>query len=431
MNVHLLNPTQAILTISIQGYQQLFEDIKSRKWIIRLVYGIYQCLHPGILSTLMVACYGAKSFLTVRLSHPPSTIIMTATTTNEIKHAHFFANAVGQDNVTIARSSLKNLLHPHTIYRLGQCIIHWRIVVRYIRIIGYINRKHGFMPTCRTASMFGYYMYFRTCLARSKPKAIAVVSDYSPDGLGLIYAAQHLHIRTIYMTHAFLPHHSKAIPQNFDLAFFDGQISLQNYRSLSDRFQGKAALMGLDSEYQPMRLETLADRGMSVGMFLTAPANVPQIKQCVEHIQQTWQPAHILIRPHPEPLTHSDFSPITQAHDNVTIAIGSTLLEDVEQCDMGVVGNSSATLEIVKAGLPCVYYGGLEGSPYDYCRFVATNLVPEAKHHQLPAITTITQHYQHDRWSETFRQYDPYFDQTTTKSDIIRQEVLQLLDIQE
>ncbi|MEZ5692065.1 MAG: hypothetical protein R3D71_10445 [Rickettsiales bacterium] len=423
MSINLLTPLRIILKVSI-GYEKIFEDIKSRSFFVRLVFNIHRFLHPNIFSTLMVACYGAKSFLSLSLrdikEYP---IIITANVCNEKKHANFFADSVGRSKVGFVNISVRNIV---SLSSLKYFILYCRNLGRvrkYFSVVSYINRKYGFMPACRSVSMIGFYLRFVEEIKKIDCKAVAVVSDYSPDGLALIYAARKNSRKIIYMTHSFIHHHFRVTAQNFDLIFFDGSVSYDNYRNTGKDGQniGRVVFMGLEGKSMPIRTSGLRNVNMRIGIFLTAPVNMDKLIYGVDSLKRIWQPENIVIRPHPEPLARPDFSLIIK--DNVVLSTENKLMDDIERCDIAVVGNTSAVLEILKSGLPCVYYHGFEGSSWDYCGFVASGLVPEIKDFQDISIDNIRDFYDRDDWHNIFLKYDPYYGKSVNKSDIIRKEV--------
>jgi len=427
VNGNLLKAIGIITDVS-KLYVPLFEDIKSRKFFVRLVYNTYSFFHPSFISTLMIACYGAKSFFSLKLEgNKNASILLTATVTNEIKHAKYFIKNVGEEKIIIANSRIINLLSFRTIKLFFYCVINWKKVKQFFLVIKYINNKHDFMPSCRTASTIGFYIRFLYEIENNNLKAIAIVSDYSPDGLGLSYAARTLDLKTIYMTHAFIHHNFSLKAQSFSLLFIQGKKSFDNYNSYKENVSDKVVFLGIDGKSVPMKFGKLKNKGNNIGVFLTAPLNTDDFRNNIQNILEALQPKKLIIRPHPGELQSINMNSFIKGYDNIILSQGRTIDEDIRECDLAIVGNSSAALEILKSGLPCVYYHGFEKSKYDYCGFIGNKLIPEIKNFQEISADKIRQWYDNSEWVDLFMEYDPLYKNPVVKGDIIRQEVEDLL----
>ena len=282
------------------------------------------------------------------------------------------------------------------------------------------------MFACRAASTIAYYLRFYYELNKSRPKAIAIVGE-GPDGLGLIYSAISLRISTIYMVHAYVHPNRPMKAQNCELLFIQGPEALKNYTRLGNEFTGKVVYMGLDGDPSPMRRENLRMTGLRIGVFLTGAIETKSFRTNIVSIQENLKPEKLIIRPHPETLGHINMQPFIEGYSNVEISIGVPLADDIAKCELALVGNSSAVLEILKSGLPCVYFYGFEQSSYDYCGFVASKLIPEIKGFGDISVKSVKQWYGSEDWKKVFLEYDPLQAQGISKSGIINAEVQTLL----
>ena len=114
-NCNILKAVGVILK-TCQRYIIFFEDIKSRNFIIRMVYSIHKLFHPGLLSTLMISCYGAKSYFALKLiGNKDAPIVITALFTNEIRNANYFADAVGRKQIIFTNPSITGFFSLRSI----------------------------------------------------------------------------------------------------------------------------------------------------------------------------------------------------------------------------------------------------------------------------------------------------------------------------
>jgi hypothetical protein len=412
-----------IQTFTLPTHTDVFDVLRRRKPVIGIVCAVHSALKPTFLSTLMIAAYGAKSYLALKCQPQPSRkILATGVWANERRHIDHVADCVGGDLVARLEFGLRYLACMQAVRAAWHAIIHPRTAWRCLKIVHRLNRRWDFMPACMATMALCYYFRFLHEIGKTGVQAVLTTSYYSPDGVALFYAARKLGRKTIYFAHAFTPPDFMPLKLDFDLAVLPSPQVLKNcqYRP---RGHGKIAYLGVGGKFSPMRLETLKPTGMRVGIFLSAPVNDDAFPEILRRIQKAFEPSSLLVRPHPVSLTQSNLHPFIEAYPHAHITIGTKLADDACACDLALVGASTATLELLRMGLPCVYYAPFELIDYDYAGFIASGIALETKEFKDIVVDNLKTFYESLQWKERFLEYDPFYGQELDRDQVVRNEI--------
>lgn len=402
--------------------QKVFREIMSKRFMAKFAYCVHKIFRHTFLGILLIFSYGITLSRTYRIPKKDKhEIISTSVYKNETRQISFIEECIGEGRITRMKHSKRYVFSPGTPQKILGNLLKIRKTYKLIKLL---NRKYSFMPACRCSyAVFLYFSFVRE-LQTLKPKAILFANDYSPDGVALSRAAMKLDIPTIYIKHAFLDAISNRAPINFDLTFLDGPKELENC-VIEENSKGKIVFKGMEGHHLPLRLNKLKQTGMKIGVFLTGLLNLNRFADLIMSIQQNLLPSLLLIRPHPNPLNEVKLNPYTSRYNNIKITSRTTLEQDATECNLAIVGNSTAVLEILKLGTPAVYYQ-LETSPDDICGFIKSGIVPKIEDFSKFSTERIKEFYS-SNWIEKFLGYDPYYGKNIDVNNLVKEEVEILL----
>lgn len=424
-NTGLLSALRAIAwheALSVR--QDAFADIAARKPLIRWVAAVHRALHPGLLSDVMIGGYALRACLGLKAVSAP--ILATCVFANEKRSIAHIRSCAGQDIVVPVSYRLAHMLAPASLAFLARALRRPGRIAACARLIHRINRSLPFMPACRTAATLGLYLRYVAELRRLQPRAILTAADYSPDGLALAAAARRLGIATIYTCHAFPPADIPRFPLRFTLSFLYAEKVAELYRRTAP-ITGRIVYTGIEGAYRPMRLEGLRGEGMRLGIFLSGMQNLPAMARIVSEAQQRLNPSSILFRKHPVALNNADLTPLLARYPHATETFGTPMTDDLDRCDLIIIGNSGALLQVLKYGVPAVYMPPLEDIPEDYNGFAAAAIVPLLRSLDGVDIAQMRAFYADPAWARRFAGYDHGYGHAQDTEAAIRRAVLELI----
>ncbi len=362
----------------------------------------------------MIACYGIATSLMLS-ARGEGHILATAVMPNEWRTLRRIAAFIGAERIVtvIRRPDWGTLLF------VGNALLRPRKIWQYVRIVHRINRRYPFMPACRMASTLHYYCRFHSILTRGKWRAVLVTSDYAPDSMGLASCATRLGIATIYAPHAFVPPDSFQPPLRFTLSVLEGRKMQQLYEQKGPII-GEVVYIGIEGTYRPMNLTRLAQHGMRIGIFLSLPVDAEGLIRVISDVRERFSPEGILVRPHPVSIAALDIPKLVTSYREVRVTRGTTLEQDVSACDLAIIGNSSAMLQILRQGVPAIHSPYLESTPPDSNGFVADGIVPSYPSMRDADIAAIQAFYAQPDWETAFKGYDAYYATNDTPATTIR-----------
>ena len=386
-----------------------FLEIANRVFIIGLIYKFHKAIRPSWFSSLMIAAFGLKSLMAIKVQKSAADeILFTYEFPNEKPVADFINRCLKGKTIRSVEHGKRFTFSIRSFLIFCCFFFNLKGFCRYLRIIHRLNKRYHFMPACRAAGAICFYLRFRKELKDLKFKAVLVAKNYSPDCLALVWAARSLDLPSIYCAHAFTPPVKlKKPPLDFTLIILQGQRSLDILKALR-AVNGEVIFRGITGQSNPLRLDNLKAGELKAGIFLTGNLNISGIKQTIHEINRQLNARQVLIRLHPVAIANADVQQIAGEFSNVKLTFGTPIAEDLAECDLVIVGNSTVTLEVLKGGIPCVYVDHLENVDFDYNGFVESRLIPYWKQGQALEIAEIKSFYS-DGWNSIFKQYDAYY----------------------
>lgn len=368
--MHLLRALRTVARMeSLPAREEVFQDIARRSPLIRLVLGVYACARPLGLAPLLVGAYGFSYFLRVVLPRG-ARCLGVGFYPNELKK-------LAEMNALMGEGWLANVgwkLPNGQGLRAALCGAGgaWRVYGLTVRLV----RGLSFMAGCRVVATLFLYVRFYGGLKKLRPQAVLVTSDYSPDGAALAAAAGALGITRIYVPHALPSMYVKGRTLlDFELYILDSEAMQRRFAAMWP-LSGAVVLRGVGGQMRPMQLARLDAKKPRFGIFLSGLTHMPALLALVKGLER-FSPGCILVRGHPVQFVNPDFAAVGQASAAVRISRGTSLLEDADACDLIIAPNSTMFLEVLKFGVPCVYYAALDNAPHDYNGLVADGLLPE------------------------------------------------------
>jgi hypothetical protein len=422
MNIHLLKAVRSVSCVDSSPYRiAVFDDIRSHSPLIATISDFYEKVKNSPLATIMIAVYGAKSFFSPVIARSQNSIIGAGCLPNEEKQLRYVQELLGEQKLlALVQFQLgsRSLLACANIRKTAN-------LLKYLSIINRLKSKVSFMPLCRIASTLCFYFRFKAELEKRRPAAVLVASNYSPHAAALLSAARSLQIRSILIPHACVTDKVR-FPGIFStLTILDGPAALDAFQKLG-KVEGKVIYRGLPGESQPMEVRDLRPGVATVGIFLTALTDLAILRQTLEKIKKECNPKKILLRPHPVLLVAPNLAELT-AESGISISKGRSIAQDIEECDLVIIGNSSAHLEVLSSGKPTIYLPGLDSLPDDYYNFCSTRVVFRYSLTNAIRVEAIREFYSND-WPERFRYYDASYLKSRREFDkSVREAVLEVV----
>lgn len=384
------------------GRGAVFEEIKKKNWLYRLVDTIYAHAGTRVLQPLALFAYMLKCVLSVGPFDADGAEAVSISQFNNEHHAIGRVAALVPD-ARLLRLSLKR---GHLVGR-GQVKAVLRLLVAAPRIWPLLSRLahlYSFMPAARIASTLAFYIRFVKLFAdRPRLTAAIVASNYSPEAIGLAAAAHRTGRRVVYVNHAPVAANAALVPPVLaECAIFYGDAVRQIYDQRS-RCLAEVALIGQPWASRPMQF---SDEVRTVGIFLTSLTKADAVSELVSAISATMPCAKIIIRNHPVALIKSDFSDLVATYENLQVTIGNPLDREIAACDLIICGNSGVAMNAVSGGRPVAYMDSLDGGKFDYIGLVASGLICHVEGWGPNLYRQLQKFYARPEWRSVMRSYD-------------------------
>jgi hypothetical protein len=383
------------------GRGAVFAEIKNKNPLYRLVDTLYARAGAG-LQPLLLFAYMLKCVVSIGPFDDDGAEAVAISNFDNERHTVERVAALVPD-VRLLRLSIKR----RHILGLGQVAAALRMLGSMGRIWSFLAilvRSHSFMPSARIASALAFYMRFSQLFAeRPALNAALVVSNYSPEAVGMAAAAHRMGRRVVYANHAPVPANGAVVPPVLaDCALFYGAAIRQTYERRS-RCTADVALIGQPWTARPMEWR---DEVRTVGIFLTAMTRAEAVSDLVSAIRASRPDVRILIRNHPVALLRTDFSELEAQDGKLEITIGTPLDDEIVACDLIICGNSGVALNALSGGRPVAYLAGLDGIKFDCNGFVESGLVAPVTGWSDDLYRRLKNFYQAPGWQDVMRTYD-------------------------
>jgi hypothetical protein len=384
----------------------IFEEIKQKNPLYRLVDGFYSMAGAGAVQPLLLFAYMLKCVVSVGPFNEDDAEAVAISNFDNEGHTVERVAALVPD-ARLLRLSLKR----RHLLRLGQLGAAFRMVGSVGRIWPFLSslvRSHSFMPAARIASALAFYMRFSQLFAdRPGLNAAVIASNYSPEAVGMAAAAHRMGRRVIYVNHAPVAANGALVPPVLaDCAIFYGDAVRQTYERRS-RCSAEVALIGQPWASRAMEWR---DEVRRVGIFLTALTRADAVSDLVSAIRANRPDVRILVRNHPVALLKTDFSELEAQDGNLEITIGNPLDDEITACDLIICGNSGVAMNALSGGRPVAYMDTLDGLNFDYNGFVESGLVCHVTGWSDDLYGQLKDFYEHPRWRGVMLSYDASYE---------------------
>jgi hypothetical protein len=265
-----------------------------------------------------------------------------------------------------------------------------------------VGQHDDFLVACRVAEAVGCWLRLRGQLPPGARVAL-VSSDTNPYAVALIAAAREAGLRIAYVNHGHLP--ESPPPLDVDLAILDGEALLDVYRRAGP-VDAEVVFRGSEGESRPLDLDRL-EPGLRLGVFASLLVDWSTLGRTIEQLREATQARSVLLRLHPN---RTILDPRWGDHVQLRLADrlsegARPLLDDADDCDLVVAGNSSCHLTVLKAGTPTVQVPGLDLVPHDFYRFLQERIVPWVDHAEALNPTALRDFFD-GGWGGRFARFD-------------------------
>lgn len=432
MNVVLLRILRLVIHAdSDPARQALFAKLVQSRLPVRLVYRLHESLAGTRAAGLLVACYGLVSFLRVApAANRRARVLALATHANARHHVERIIGWIGPSACGWLRTGVRALCTPSGPAGVA-ALLSQRRTSQVLRIINAVDRRYGFLVSCRVSGAIAWYARARAILHTHRPGAVLVSSDSHPEEVGFAAAARALRIPQVFVAHAYPTPLSP--PLDFTLSILEGEAAVEARRRKGP-IKGDVLLAGVEGDSFPLDASRFARKQPVIGIFPPKALSWDTLSALIDECRRDFQAREILIRWHPSMLETPHLAQLIQDRSRVVETPRTASLQDVaERCDW-VIGdeNSNVHLQVLRLGIPTVavrHLGIYPESRADQYGFVANGIIypPVTTLHEVDA-EAFTAFFS-DCWAARFKRHDAaYLRPQQSVSGEVRRAIWQLFD---
>jgi hypothetical protein len=388
--------------------QALFANLRESHASVRLVCALHERLRNTAVAAVLVTGYGVATFLAIAVREQGDArflcVARHANARRQVSRvvAWLDAGQCAHVDVSIASVPLR------AAQRARAPRDSWRSLVRALRMVRRIDRRHSFLVTCRVASALAWYARGKAILRAHTAEAIIVSSDTNPEEVGFTAAARALGVPTIFISHAYPT--PFAPPLAFDLSILGGQAEVDARRRRGP-IAGDILLAGLEGESKPLDAWQLDRPEPAIGIFAPKAVSWTTLARVIEDCRTHFRARRIVIRWHPSMIEPPRLSNrIGDLSGIVESPAGAPLADVARQCDWVVADeNSSVHLPVLKLGIPSIAVKNLGRYPEtrtDMYGFVQDGVIPPAVPSIRDVRSDVLASFFSNGWSARFQQYD-------------------------
>ena len=409
VNVFIFRAIRTVIRAdSDPARQALFANLRQSRLTVRLAYGLHERLGRTRASALLVSCYGLAFFLRIA---PPrnraARILTVARHANARRHVERVASWLGPDECGRVHTGLTPLGGPAGLAGLARRSSRAPFG-RAFRIVRAIDRRHGFLVSCRAASALAWYARGKAILGARRPDAILVSSDSNPEEMGFAAAARALDVPTIFVSHAYPTPFSP--PLDFSLSILEGDAAVRAH-ARKGPIKGAIVLAGLEGDSVPLDPGRFERADPVIGIFTPKAVSWPTLAAIIADCRQHFRARQVVIRWHPSMLERPRLGQwLADLSGIVETPKAATLTDVARQCDWVIAAEYSGVhLQVLKLGIPTVSVTNLGLYPKnrsDLYGFVADRIifppVSSLRDVQADALTAFFS----EGWTARFERYD-------------------------
>lgn len=409
MNVFLLHAIRIVIRAdSDPARQVLFANLMQARLAVRLAYRVHERLMGTWGSAVLISGYGLAYF--IRVSAPATRgarILAAAKHVNARRQIERVAAWVGAGDCSSVRTQFELGVGAARVMSLV-APTSWRGLIHALRIVRVIDRRHGFLVACRTASAIAWYARAKTILLSQRPQAVLVSSDSNPEEVGFTAAARALGPPRVFASHAYPTPVSP--PLDFSLSILEGQAAVLAHMRKGP-IKGDIVLAGIEGDSAPLDAGRIARPSPVVGIFAPKALSWTTLATIITDCRERYGARQVVIRWHPsrlDPARHlhslGDLSWVEES------PMGAALADVARRCDWVIADeNSNVHLPVLKLGIPTVAVTRLGLYPQsrsDMYGFAAAGIVfPPVSSVRDVSIDAFMAFFA-EGWVDRFRQYD-------------------------
>ena len=409
MNTRLLRVVRTVIRADSDPTRQiLFANLMEAQLVVRLVYGVHTRVRGTWAGAALVSCYGLAALLTsAPARNERARVVVLAKHQNARRQVARIVSWIGAAECGWVRTGPRALLSGSSLGGVALGLSQRRLR-RTVRVMSGIDRRHGFLVSCRAAGAIAWYGRAKAMLSAHRPGAILVSSDSNPEEVGFDGAARALAIPRVFVSHAYPTPLSP--PLDFSLSILEGEAAV-NARRQKGPIRGDVLLGGIEGESAALDSSRFSRPHPTVGIFTPKAIAWPALIAVIDDCRHYFAASRIIMRWHPSMLQPPRLA--SQLDDDTGIVESprtATLEEVTRQCDWVVADeNSNVHLQVLKLGTPTVAVSGLGLYPKshaDQYGFAANGIV-------YPPVSSIRDvdpaglaAFFAGAWATRFRQYD-------------------------
>jgi len=393
--------------------QTLFANLKESHRAVRVVFALHERIAGTMASALLVSIYGLEPLLTVAAPRNRRARVITvarhANARRQIDRVTGWLSPGESAAVETPASEAVRRLVPTAASLLASP----RSVVRVLRILRRLDRRHGFLVACRAAAAFAWYSRSLAILRARRPAAILVSSDSNPEELGFVAAARALGIPTVFTSHAYPTPFSP--PLDFNLSLLIGEAEIETRRRQAP-IAGAVLAIGLDGASRPLDLSRFERPSPVIGIFTPKAISWGMLAQTIDDCRRHYRARQVVIRWHPSMIETPQLARHLADLTGVVESPRTAQLVDVaQQCDWVIADeNSNVHLAVLKIGIPSIavkQLGRYPGVRSDMYGFVRNHIVPRAVASVADLRADDLATFFGDHWTSRFHHYDASYGQ--------------------
>jgi hypothetical protein len=410
--------------------QALFGNLMRSRRAVRLVYGLHERLRRGRAAALLVSGYGLAAFLRVA---PPRNRRAQVVALAGHENAHYqvarIVSWIGAGDCDWVRAGLRALVRPAGLLASAR-LLSRRGAGATVRIVGALDRRHGFLVACRAAAAIAWYVRTRAMLGARRPGAVLVSSNSNPEEVAFAGAARALDIPQVFVSHASPTPYSP--PLDFTLSILEGDAAVEAHRR-KGAIRGGVLLAGIDGDSAPLDPRRFTRPAPVIGLFTPKAIAWPVLAEVIDDCRRHYRAKQIVIRWHPSMLETPRLAAVLgDRSDIVESARSASLVDDARRCDWVIADeNSNVHLPVLKLGIPTIAVrrlGLYPASRADLYGFIAAGVVFAAPGRVRTVTPEAIEAFFSGCWAERFRRYDAaYLQPAAVVAGEVRRAVLSLM----